>query len=231
MINIGTTDFYLNVQTLPVEEFESYSTQLFDEWEDYVGSVLKLPDYYLALDVKEGSISAKSKILVTATALCGFLASYGSISSGVKNLYSDVNAIGNYFGVRASAPFPGSTDKPKIRKRGEALAKLKSLFVRVANGSISVDEAMILAEKLLGEDAEEVSAFMKELRGSLENTPAQIQLPIEQPEFQPALIEEGGDRNPSVPKPKVQVIRPDQYRIEIWKESKKSQKNIRVRKI
>ena len=236
MINIGTTDFHLNVPSLPVEEFESYSTQLFDEWEDYVGNVLKLPDYYLALDVQEGSISAKSKILVGATALCGFLASYGSISSGVKHLYSDVSAIGNYLGVRASAPFPHSAEKPKIRNRGEALPKLESLFVRVSNGSITVDEAMTLAGKILGEGAEEVPEFLEKLKNSLENTPSQIQLPIEEPEFQPTLTtnDDDGEPNtptPSSPKPKIHVIRPDQYRVEIWRESKKSQRNIRVRKI
>jgi len=236
MINIGTTDFYLNVPSLPVEEFESYSTRLFDEWEDYVGNVLKLPDYYLALDVQEGSISAKSKILVSATALCGFLISYGSISSGVKNLYSDVSALGNYLGVKASAPFPDLAEKPKIRKRGEALSKLESLFVRVSNGSITVDEAMTLAVKLLGEGAKDVPEFLEKLKSSLENTPSQIQLPIEDPGFQPALTQNDEDGRPGPPKPssqkpRVHVIRPDQYRIEIWRESKEGQRNVRVRKI
>lgn len=185
----------------------------------------------MALDVQEGSISAKSKILVSATALCGFLASYGSISSGVKNLYSDISTIGNYLGARASAPFPEATEKPKFRKRGEALSKLESLFVRVGNGSISVDEAMTLAEKLLGEDAREVPEFMDELKSSLENTPSQIQLPIEEREFLPVLSEKEDDRKPSKPKPKTPMIRPDQYRVEIWKESKRSKRNVRIRKI
>lgn len=234
MINIGTTDFYLNVPSLPVEEFESYSTQLFDEWEDYVGNVLKLSDYYLALDVQEGSISAKSKILVGATALCGFLASYGSISSGIKNLYSDVNAIGSYLGVRASAPFPSSAEKGKTRKRGEALSKLESLFVRVSNGSISVDEAMSLAEKILGEEANEVPGFMEKLRDSLDKTPSQILLPIEERELEPVLLEEDDDKKPRIPKKpeaKIQVFRPEKYRVEIWRESKKGQRNVRVRKL
>lgn len=236
MINIGATDFYLNVVSLPVEEFESYSTQLFDEWEDYVSNALKLPDYYLALDVQEGSISAKSRILVTATAFCGFLANYGSISSGVKNLYSDVSAIGNYLGVRAFAPFSDSEEKPKVSKRGEALSKLESLFVRVSNGSLTVDEAMTLAKKLLGEGADEVPGFLEELKNELESTPSQMQLPIEEPEFQPVLTANDDDRKPNTPKPnppkpKIQVIRPDQYVIEIWRESKSSQRNVRVRKI
>ncbi len=31
MANIGTVDFYLGVPSLPREEFELYSTQLFDD--------------------------------------------------------------------------------------------------------------------------------------------------------------------------------------------------------
>ena len=231
MINIGTTDFYLNVASLPIDEFESYSTELFDKWEEYVSNVLELPDYYLALDVQEGSVNAKSKILVSATVLCGFLATYGSISSGVKSLHSDITTIGNYLGDRASSPFPEANEKPKVHKRGEALSKLESLFVKVGNGSISVEEAMTLAEKLLGEDAGEVPEFMEELKYSLEKTPSQIQLPIEEPEFLPALSEKDDEREPSKSKPKIPVIRSDQYRVEIWKESKSSKRNVLVRKI
>jgi hypothetical protein len=229
MINIGTTDFYLGVPSLPVDEFESYSTKLFEEWEEYVGDVLKLPDYCLVLDVQEGSISAKSKILVGATAVCSFLAAYGSISSGAKNLYADITAVGNYLGVRASAPFPEANVKPKIRNRGEALSKLQSFFDRVANGSLSIEEAMILSRNLFGDDVPE---FMEQLKDSLENTPSQLSLPIEESEAQSIILpKKDNDREPPGRKPKVHAIRPDQYRVEIWRESKKSERNIRVRKV
>jgi hypothetical protein len=229
MINIGTTDFYLDVPSLAIEEFETYSTKLFDDWEAYVADVLKLPDYYLALDVQEGSISAKSKILVGATAVCTFLATYGSISSGAKSLYSDVRAAGNYLGVKAAAPFPEANAKPKLRNRGEALTKLQSLFVRVANGSLTPDEAMILARNLFGDDVPE---FLIQLQESLENTPSQLSLPIEEIEINFAIPSvSDDDRKPPEPKEIIRAIRPDQYRVEIWRESKRSERNIRVRKV
>ncbi|MFT7389315.1 MAG: hypothetical protein ACI8VC_002581 [Candidatus Endobugula sp.] len=231
MINIGTTDFYLDVPSLPVEEFESYSSRLFDDWETYVGDVLKLPDYYLALDVQEGSISAKSKILVGAAGICTFLASYGSISSGAKNLYSDIQAVGDFLGVTAAAPFPEANSKPKIRNRGGALTKLQSLFVRVANGSLTPDEATILARNIFGED---VPDFMQQLQESLENTPSQLSLPIEDTEMElnvTSSSDKDPDRKPVTPKERIPVIRLDQYRVEIWRESKRSERNIRVRKI
>lgn len=229
MINIGTTDFYLDVPSLPVQEFESYSTKLFDDWEVYVGDVLKLPDYYLALDLQEGSISAKSKILVGATAVCTFLAAYGSISSGAKSLYSDVKAAGNYLGVRAAAPFPYANTNPRLSNRGEALTKLQSLFVRVANGSLTPDEAMILARNLFGDD---VPDFLRQLQESLENTPYQLSLSIEEVEINSAMSS-GPDDDPKPPKRKkiIRVIKPDRYRVEIWRESRRSVRNIRVRKV
>jgi hypothetical protein len=154
-------------------------------------------------------------------------------SSGVKNLYSDVTAVGSYLETRAAAPFSDTDEKPRVRKRGEALSKLESLFIRVSNGSISVDEAMTLAEKLLGEDAGEVPEFLEELKKSLKNTPSQMQLPIEELKLLSDMPDKGDDRKPSKPKPKpkTQMIRPDQYRVEIWKESRKSKRNVRVRKI
>lgn len=230
MINIGTTDFYLDVPSLPVDEFESYSTRLFDDWEAYVADVLKLPDYYLALDVQEGSISAKSKILVGATAVCTFLGTYGSISSGAKSLYSDIRAAGNYLGIKAAAPFPEASTKPKLRNRGEALTKLQSLFVRVANGSLTPDEAMILARNLFGDDVPE---FLGQLQESLENTPSQLLLPIEEIEINSASHSGADDdrKPPEQRKEIIRAIRPDQYRVEIWRESKRGERNIRVRKV
>ncbi len=229
MINIGTTDFYLDVPSLPVEEFELYSTKLFDEWEEYVSDLLTLPDYYLALEVQEGSIGAKSKILVGATAICTFLAGYGSISSGAKNLYSDIKSAGNFLGVRAAAPFPEANTKPRLRNHGEALTKLQSLFVRVANGSLSPDEAMIIARNIFGDN---VPGFMEKLKDSLESTPSQLPLPIEETEnefVEPSKSD--NERKPSEKKEKIVAIRPDQYRVEIWRESKNSERNIRVRKV
>ena len=44
MANIGATDFYINVPSLPRLEFEKYSTQLFDQWEEYVERTVTLSD-------------------------------------------------------------------------------------------------------------------------------------------------------------------------------------------
>lgn len=62
MIDLGATDFYIDVPSLPRHEFERYSTELFDEWEAYAEKVLRIPDYALALEVEEGSIKVGLKL-------------------------------------------------------------------------------------------------------------------------------------------------------------------------
>ncbi|SBT12563.1 hypothetical protein [Vibrio celticus] len=83
MANIGTVDFYLGVPSLPREEFEIYSTQLFDEWEAYIGEHLQLSDFSLVLEVEEGSIKAKGKIFATIGVLYFGIGQYGSFVSGL----------------------------------------------------------------------------------------------------------------------------------------------------
>jgi hypothetical protein len=72
---------------------------------------------------------------------------------------------------------------------------------------------------------------MEELKISLQGTPSQIPLPIEEHELQPTASSPDEERNPSAPKSKIPVIRPDQYRVEIWRESKNGERKVRVQKI
>ena len=118
MANIGTIDFYIGVPNLPREEFENYSTQLFDEWEVYVGQKLNIKDYSLVLEVEEGSIKAKGRILATASVLYFGIAQYGSFISGLQTIHNQVKAVGDYLGERASYPFDLSENQPRLRNEG-----------------------------------------------------------------------------------------------------------------
>ncbi|WP_045626055.1 hypothetical protein [Vibrio parahaemolyticus] len=81
MANIGTVDFYIGVPSLPREDFENYSTQLFDEWESYIGQNLELSDYSLVLEVEEGSIKAKGKILFCSSQTGHFIKRHFAVQS------------------------------------------------------------------------------------------------------------------------------------------------------
>lgn len=231
MASIGTIDFYIGVPNLPREEFELYSTQLFDEWEAYVGENLELNDYSLVLEVEEGSIKAKGKIMATLGVLYFGIGQYGSFISGLQTIHSQVRAVGDYLGERASSPFDLNVAKPKLRKRGESLARLENLFVKVQRGDITVDMAMKETEAIFGTEVDEAPEFMKELKESLEKTPLlpqQMQLPLVDTNGEPLVFDSHRPDKPSKPRPHKPKPIVEQFRVEVWRENKRSKRNIKV---
>lgn len=231
MANIGTVDFYIGVPSLPREDFESYSTRLFDEWELYVGQNLELNDYSLVLEVEEGSIKAKGKILATASVLYFGIAQYGSFISELQTINNQVKAIGDYLGERASSPFDLSTAKPKLRKRGESLARLESLFAKVQSGGITVDMAMQEAESIFGAELEEAPEFVNGLKESLEQTPVvpqQMELRLIDSDGDELTIPDQRPQMPRNPQPKRSPPAVDQFRVEVWRETKSGKRNVKV---
>jgi len=74
------------VPSLPPQDFESYSTNLFDEWEKSVERTLILPDYSISLEVEEGSIKGGGKIAVALSAPYFGIGNYGSFISGLETI-------------------------------------------------------------------------------------------------------------------------------------------------
>ena len=63
MFDLGTTDFYIAVPSMPRREFEKYSTRLFDEWDEYVADTLALPDYSWCLRLRKVQLTVPAKSL------------------------------------------------------------------------------------------------------------------------------------------------------------------------
>ncbi|MDE1943419.1 MAG: hypothetical protein KGI47_09780 [Betaproteobacteria bacterium] len=105
MIDIGTTDFYIDVPSMAKNEFEKYSVRLFDEWEEFIKTGLMLPDYRLALEVEEGSVKGVGRIAVALYALYLGIGNYGSFISGLQTIHDQVNAVGDYLANQAVVPF------------------------------------------------------------------------------------------------------------------------------
>jgi hypothetical protein len=232
MVNIGSTDFYINVPSLPRGEFEEYSTQLFDDWENHVDSVLKLSDYSLSLNVEEGSVKAVAKIAATTLGVLYIgIGQYGSFISGLKTIESQVHSANNYFGQRAAVPFEYSRVKSRVIKRGESLTRLRNLFKKVQRREITVEEAMLASKGIFGSEIETVPGFMVDLKESFEQTPLspqQMQLPLAGVEDEILLpdTEKPTKSRPTQPREPVPV--PELYRVEVWRESKKGKRNVRV---
>ncbi|MDH5302381.1 MAG: hypothetical protein OEW58_13600 [Gammaproteobacteria bacterium] len=231
MASIGSTYFYLGVPSLPPDEFEKYATRVFEEWEVYVGNNLSLQDYSLSLEFEEGSIKAASTIGATLAAIYIGIGQYGSFISGLETIQRQVKDAGDFLSERASAPFQGTRIKPRVQKRGDSLASLEKLFVKVQSSEITVDDAMAEAERIFGDELAEAPGFVGTLKNSLEDAPLygkQISLPLEDFDTGQLLPKE---QHASLPKPKKPQPPKHKLRVEVWRETKESERKVRVVKL
>ncbi|WP_084799396.1 MULTISPECIES: hypothetical protein [Stutzerimonas stutzeri subgroup] len=229
MIDLGGTDLYINVPSLPRKEFEHYSTNLFDEWESYIGKVLKVPDYALVLEIEEGSIKVNAKVAACLYAIYIGIGQYGSFMAGSQTIQSQISAASDYLANHAVAPFTSRQTKPKIKKHSGSLGQLNRLFLKVQQGKITAQQAMIEAEAIFGEDLRSEPDFTSELRTSFENAPIlakQLNLPLSGVESE--IFKKVINKKPRIPKPTPEQPIGQQFRVMVWRESKDKKRKVRV---
>tara|TARA_R110001583_G_scaffold155185_1_gene306876 strand:+ start:238 stop:750 length:513 start_codon:yes stop_codon:yes gene_type:complete len=156
---------------------------------------------------------------------------YGSFISGVQTIDRQIRAAGDYLGKIASEPFSNSIAKPKIIKRGESLARLQTLFAKLQRGKLTVEQAMVEAEEIFGAEIDDAPGFMDELKASLIILPQQINLPFIAIDESESGSETKKTRKSSPSQPREPAPPSDQFRVEVWRESKKGKRNVRVRSI
>lgn len=231
MIDLGATDFYIDVPSLPRHEFERYSTKLFDKWEAYVEQVLKIPDYALALEVEEGSIKGGAKIAAALYALYIGIGQYGSFISGLQTIQGQISSVSDFLAIHAASPFSSSNINPKVKKHTGSLGELQRLFYKVQQGKITPEQAMLKAEFMFGDEARSAPGFMDEMRSSLENTPllaTQLKFPFYTFGSEALVPAINNKRQPATPRPKPEPPIGQQLRVEVWRDSKKDKRNVRV---
>jgi len=231
MLDLGSTDFNFAIQSVQASQLEVLSGALFDDWEIYVGRHLALPDYSLFLQVEEGSINGWGKIQSAAGMLFVGISAYGGLMSGIEAISKQVSATGKYLAVQAQSTFSCPDNQTTVRRKGGVPAAVQRLFVRVQNGELTPAEASILAEAILGNEASEVPGFFDALANAFRTClrrPQQVQLPfVESVEMSPA--EPNSGRLPSAPKRRTPELPPPlHYRVEVWRESKRKQKQTKM---
>ncbi|MES2416002.1 MAG: hypothetical protein V4614_19575 [Pseudomonadota bacterium] len=235
MLDLGSTEFTLAIPSVPERELRRLSSSLFDSWESFAGDAISVPDYALFLQVEEGSVKGLAQIGAFAGALYLGIGNYGDFISGVKTISEQIGAAGEYLTEQASSMFSCPPSRASSRKRGGSLATLQRLFVRVQSGEMTPEEAMIRAEKLLGNEASAEPGFMEKLADAFQNCPRHHQqrpFPFsEQDEELEMLIAS----TPTTPRPlrvPPPVLAPPLHlRIEVWRDSKKKRKQTRVIKL
>ena len=235
MLDLGTTEFVLPVPSVPERELRRLSSSLFDSWESFVDGAVSVPDYALFLQVEEGSVKGVAKIGAVIGAIYLGIGNYGDFVSGVKTINEQVSATSDYLTEQANRVFSCPPSRSTSKKRGGSLAVLQRLFTRVQKGELTPEEAMIRAEKVLGDEAKTEPGFMEKLAESLQNCPRYHQQ-------QPIPFLENGEEldlplqslphSPRPPKPPVPDLGPPlQLRVEVWRESKNKRKHTRVVKL
>ena len=227
MLDLGSTAFYIDTPGLPRRRLERYSTQLFDKWDLYISRVVSIPDYSIALEVEEGSIKGKGKIAVAIGALYFGIGNYGSFISGLQTIRDQVVSASNFLADQANSRFDADMT---VKKKGGIAAQLHKLFTKVQSGQLSVEEAMIEAEKLIGENAKDSPEFMAALRDSLQTAPKhhlQTDLGLEIPDYVEPLPEgTESEPKPQVPRPPLPPF--PHLRIEVWRESGREERKVRI---
>lgn len=230
MIDIGAVDFYFPAPTLSKGALETYSLELFDRWELNVESKLFIPDYSLSLVIEEGSIKGKGYIYAALTTLYFAIGNYGSFISGLQTISAQVVTVSDFLTKTAEQPLIPNLGEKKIRKQSGTLGALQRLFVKVQRGEITPEQATKEAEILIGEDAKDSPEFMASLAKALAQAPQyhqQVPLPLEYLEKFPLGSRPEKDRarrQPSAPPWPIST----HLRVEVWRESKKQQKNFRI---
>ncbi|ADL55516.1 hypothetical protein [Gallionella capsiferriformans] len=231
MIDLGSTDFFIDVPSLPRAEFEEYSTRLFDEWVAYVDKYLDFPDYSLSLEIEEGSVKGKGKVALLLGTLYFGIGNYGDFISGLQTIRSQVGAVGDFLAAQAVKPFESQGHAVKVKRHGGALGQLQRLFNKVQSREFTAEEAMQEATLLLGEEAKTNPEFMRELEEALSKAPKfHEQLPLidtteQDSELQ---LDEKKEKPSRSPRP-IPIAPPrNQFRVEVWRESKNSQRKMRI---
>ena len=214
-------------------DFEAYSSRLFDEWEARVSQELPLEDYALLLEVEEGSIRGSGKIKATAKAVFYLICGYGSLVQGLQYLRAHASSAGSHLSEFAQKS-ADSHSAPIVRKKSGSIGQLQRLFVKVQQREMSVEDAVQEASIILGDDAAEAPEFLDRITESLRKVqlkPEQIILPLDGVDDGSPMEEPAENKHSKAPK-RIPVMPPANHvRVEIWKESKRGKKRIKVTNI
>lgn len=233
MIDVVTTSFYIKAPSFEKNDFEHFSTELFDEWDKYVEAHLGLPDYSLSLVIEEGSIKGGGKIAATAAALYIAIGSYGSFISGVQTIREQAVSVTNALFDQAKDSFGCRSTRGNSKKSSGEIFYLKNLFERVQRGLITPDKAIDEIKNRWGNEAASSPGFLKELASSLSNAPLHPeQLSLSDESWEDCSGIDAQEKGPRPKSPRTPPAPVEQhFRIEISRRSRGEKKSIKLIKV
>ncbi|MDR0182422.1 hypothetical protein [Lysobacter arvi] len=230
MLDVVTTSFYVKSPAFAKTDFERYSTQLFDEWDSYVESHLRLPDYAVTLVVEEGSIKGLGRVAATVGALYLAIGNYGSFVSGVQTIRDQASYVTGALFEQAKARFGCRSARGNSKQSGGEIFYLRTLFDRVQRGVMTSDQAMQEVQDRWGAEAASSPEFLTELARGLAEAPRfPEQLPLPGDFWEPCEEVDIPQREPKPRLPRApEYPVPQHYRIEIFRPRKGGNKKVRL---
>lgn len=233
MLDVVTTTFYLKAAQFEKNEFEHYSTALFDEWDSYVETHLDLADYSVSLIIEEGSIKGAGKIAATAGVLYLALGNYGGFISGVQTIREQASYVTNALFDQAKHRFGCKSTRGNSKQSGGEIFYLKNLFERVQRGQVTPDQAVAEVQNRWGKEAASSPDFLEDLAVGLAKVPRHPeQLPLSSEFWEPCEGIKAPGREPMPKLPRApEFPNPQHYRIEIYRPRKGGSKKVKLTKL
>lgn len=225
-MEIGTVDFVIDAERLGESRLSAYATSLFDRWDSEVAESLRLDDYGLLLEVEDGSIKGKGRIVTVASALFVAISGYGSFSGGLRQIAADIRDVGSFLVNQAEKQAAGLGGRVvDSRKDAGKFGRLYRLFRDVQSGRLSPEDATQQATQLFeGEDVSEEQ--LRRVQDALHHLPRfgpQLEFPED-------LIGEGPRRRRPLrnDRPKPAPTETDGLRVQVWKDTRYDPRHVRV---
>jgi hypothetical protein len=165
------------------------------------------------------------------------ISGYGSVVQGVQLLNSHIRAAVSYLNQKSLESVLEGNPNYVFRTGTGKLGKLEGLFKKVQRGEIEPEEAAARAERLFRDDAEECPEFIASFLDVFHNQldfQTQMELHPGVSLVQVASVDADLQKviSPgSTPSQPDQDRTPEKYKVEVWRESKRKRKNIRIKKI
>lgn len=160
MIDLGSSEFGFEIRRLDHAQLERYSLELFDYWDSQIQSNLSLDDYSVSLEIEEGSIKGRGRIMTAAVTFYAAVAGYGAFIQGLQTIKQQILTANDALTSRAESQLGESITRKHIRSKSGAIGKLERLFYKVQHRELTPEEAIEQASALIGTDSEELSALI-----------------------------------------------------------------------
>lgn len=231
MIAIGEAHFHIDVSHLDDDALERYASVLFDGF-DESAEVLPLSDFGIFLEVEEGSIKGKGRIVAAATVLYFGIGQFGDFVQGVKEIASLSRSVMS--NLVSDAPKKLGIPNSIVWKRSDAakLGRLQGLFAAVQSGALDANEATEKAIELLSEEDVLPAGMENDIAKSVQRivlNPRQVDwvLPPEE-----AAVEQLSDTT-RVPRerrtPRSKAMAPSRkLRVEVYKPGKGAARSLKI---